>query len=253
MKIGCMCVSEYRSQIFGIGYSAYIDQTHEDKVLHLLTPDRDTADYDKVLARHDARCSHLSTPLRGIDTVEDRMDEACRHIFEDLGCDAAAIWDDDDWKHPSLLSQASEVLAEGSYLVAGFLAGHFVNLRTLWAERAMNEKPWGFWGGSIVFMREAWEYRKWKGLGFPASDRAFCEAVGGSKRQYWAPPLSEDPFRMLAFCHGRNICQKVRGGGFDLKPWLKKNMSSHTLSEIFRSQKFLEDNNINPPQVDLPY
>lgn len=249
MKIGCMCVSERRPHIFGIGYSAYMDQTHEDKVLHLLTPQHEMEDYAEVLCRYGAKASHRSTALFGFETVEDRMDEACSHIFEDLGCDAAAIWDDDDWKHPSLLSLASEALESSGALITGFLRGHYVNLRTLWAEEVKPKmKPWGFWGGTIVFKKQAWQRRKWKGLGFPASDRAFCEAVGG-----WTSPLSEDPFHVLAFCHGRNVYQKVRGGGFDLKPWLEQNVSRRTLLEIQQAQKHLIDHNINPPQVNLPY
>jgi len=275
MKAGCLCVSENigrkgevpREQLFGISAASFADQTHADKLLVVIT-DR-PAEYQETLERIGNTSNRvILSELRGQETVTQRLDQGYQ-ILADAGCDVLAVWDDDDWHHPSFLAEVVRQFSREPYeelsvggtkridprdwLITGYLWGCYINARHLWAEDLSKKKhvsPWGYWGCSLAFRRAAWDAVKFSGLTFLGYDPTWCRMFD---RRSWAPPVDVDPLKMLSWCHGGNVYQHCRGGGFDLKPWLEENVSSRARAEMYRARNYTIDNNIEPPQVDRPY
>ena len=267
MKVGCLCVSESRHQwrphLFHIAAASYFDQTHPDTDIVVITGEPE--EYEAAL---DGVGTVIQSDLRGTATVCARMDQGCRHLA-DCGCNLIAIWDDDDWKHPSFLAECVKQLSGEPYkevclggcrhvdpsrwVVTGYLWGLYVNARHLWAEdlsKFPHISPWGYWGSTLVFRAEAWIARPWGQFTFPGQDPAWCRSW--SKDQ-WAPPVDTDPYKALAFCHGDNIYQHCRGGGFDLKPWLERGVSESVREAIYKVREMMIADGHEPPQCNRPY
>jgi len=257
MRIGCLCVTEYRPHMLGISVAAFADQTHKDKHLVVVCNNRDAPAYRAAVNRalDGTPAGFFVSTLEGAGTVCARLDFGCSYLFNTLGCDAVVTWDDDEWRHPTFLSAVSDQLSSNkNWLITGYLWGLYVNSRTLYAEDLSKYimDPWGYWGASLTYRREAWNRHKFTGLPFPGYDPAFCKTFDKS---VWAPPIDTDPFKQLSFCHDLNCYQHCRGGGFDLGPWLRKseNISPRAVNEVFRAQQYFIDHNIEPPQVQGPY
>lgn len=255
MRIGCLCVTERRAHLFGIAVAAYADQEHEDRCLVVVCPTGEVAEYESVLARLGINPEIVPTELRGANTALRRLDLGCKHLV-DAGCNAIATWDDDDWKHPTYLGEVSRRFEQNlAWLVTGYKWGLYVNARHLWAEDLSEhvKEPWGFWGASLAYRSVVW-YSGYRfdrpGVGFQGYDPRLCQDVG---KLHWAPPIDDDPYKMLSFCHDLNCYQHCRGGGFDLAPWISDNLSVRARTEIYRVRQYFIDHNIEPPQVQGPY
>lgn len=264
MRIGCLCVTERRPHLLGIALASYHDQTHGDKCLYVIYPEdgedvedggEEAAGYAQVRERlQPAATTWTASPLRSIETVCARLDQGCAYLFDEQGCDVVATWDDDDWKHPSYLAAvAAQLEVNPQWLITGYLWGCYVNARHLWAEDLSKRPeviPWGYWGASLVYRKEAWRRQAFTELPFLGYDPAFCRSVG---EKYWAPPVDDDPYKMLSFCHGQNCYQHCRGGGIDLKPWLEANVSTLAQQEIWRVREWFIEHGVEPPQINRPY
>jgi len=274
MRVGCLCISENfdsskvppREQMFGIAAAAFADQTHADKFLVVIT-DRAREDAETLERIGDTRNRVVLSDLRGQGTVCQRMDQGY-DILAKMGCDVLCVWDDDDWKHPTFLSEVVKQFSREPYeerstggrkyinpadwLITAYKWGLYVNARHLYAEdpsKARDISSWGYWGCSLAFRRAAWEQHNFSGMTFLGYDPEWCRLFD---KEFWAPPIDVDPFKVLSFCHGGNVYHHCRGGGFDLKPWLS-GISSRSRDEMYRVRNYLINNNIEPPQVNKPY
>jgi hypothetical protein len=258
MKIGCMMISESRPHMLPIGVCSFLDQMHQDLVLIVITSKFFFDRYNDILKQliKGRGFNYQPVPktialekhsLVGPDTVENRFDCGCHMLFSVFDCDAIAMWDDDDYKAPDYLAKVSDQLESNpSWLITGYLSGTYVNARTLYGHRVLDSNPWGYWGGSLVWRRQAWEDTKWTGLNFPSSDRAFAEST---HRRHWAPNIDPDDHKkMLAFCHGKNMCQHFKGGSLceDLAPWMKDVFLDSTWREVEKVRQYFIDNDIDP-------
>lgn len=253
MRIGCLCVTERRSHLVGLSIASFLEQDHPDKqILVVYVPDLESK-YDYVVRGFaDSVISTMPVLRHRLKSVCERLDAGCA-VLQEKGCEAIATWDDDDWKHPTYLGELSRYFeANPKKYFTGYLWGMYVNARHLWAEDLSQKKikPWGYWGASLAYRTDAWAQRLFAGTPFPGYDPYFCKSFD---RVFWGEPIDDDPYKMLSFCHGQNVYQHCRGGGFDLKPWIEKNVPELSRREMFRIRDWYEERNIEPPQLSRSY
>jgi len=256
MRIGCLMVTEKRPHVVGIALASFAGQTHDAKELLIITDDcsprhKFSTTYNDALERAEdngVSYSCRTSPHLGVLTVCQRLDEGAQELFA-YGCDAIAIWDDDDWRYPGFLSDVEKCFDANpeAYLTA-CAWNHHINARHLWAENLKERArgTWGYLGCTLTFKRAAWEKVKFTEFPFVGYDPKFC---GSFNKNRWGTPVSNNPFDVLSFCHGTNVYQMVRGSGKDFKPWIRENLAPYAVDEIFRTRQYMIDNDLEPPQV----
>jgi len=262
MKIGCLMVTERRPFVIGVALAAFFDQHFANKELFIISDGRRRSernhevDYAEALSRFvNPDITYTTSPLHGTKTVCQRLDEGCRILFEERGCDVVAVWDDDDWKYPRFLTDLANFFSKPDsekFYFTGCKWSHYVNARHLYAEspRDKGAGNWGYTGCSIAYRHTAWDQHKMSEFQFEGYDPAFCQAF---EKVHWGPPVSDNPLDVLSLCHGQNVYQHCHGGGHDLKPWIRANLSTLAADEMFRTRDYMIAQEIEPPQINRPY
>lgn len=256
MKIGCLVVTERRWPILPIAAASFATQTYADRVLLVLdsTPEPDVQALSELALLADPLVYNRSA-LTGPDTVPTRIDEGCGYLFYKLGCDAVAIWDDDDWAPPERLRLSAEALGAGAQ-VCSYDRGYFVNLRSF---RGHSVVPaWGSWGGGLCFTREAWEDAGgFEERPMPGYDRSFVapflraevvpdgHSVSTHRRRFRTLPTTQPP---VAFSHGKNVATFLVERGEDMSGWLQRELPAAVLEAVLKARQYLIERRVFPLQ-----
>jgi len=273
MRIGCICKSEDRAQVFGIALASLATQEFAGPAELLLCgvqPGQREAYsevIERVLLRQDAKPQiiHIYHKAMCPARVPDRMHWACNMLFYGKGdgpngtqrsatmpeCDVVTVWDDDDYSPPDRLAMTADAFEKNGDvlpLVVSYETGYFVNLRSLNGHVVSTTSYNGLWGGCLAFNREAFEAAGgMRGRPHPGYDRSFVDAVretcGDEAVQKLAPTLRGP----VAFSHGKNLSTYLVNEGQPLADFLRETMPPLVWSEVTLARDFLRSRRVRPP------
>lgn len=240
-KIGCICVTENRSELIKIPLLNFNNQDYCNKSLFISINSSNFGKYVKQFDSIDNISMRLIVNHDNYNVTK-RIDILCSDAFT-MNCDIVTFFDDDDWSPYDRLSLTSRIFNKYDLdipLIASYGEGWFCNLRTLRAE-LVKCRNWPLWGGCLSFNKAA--YKLVGGFGqfkCPGYDRNFMSRIANIE-------IINSEIKPVAFSHGKNVATWLKDSGEPFEDFLIENMEQDEFDNIKKIQKFLIKRRIFPP------